>query len=567
MSAAHSQRPALARLALPALLLLHACTQPLAVAESLPQAGATRASDVDQAIAWTILHDTAVALGWPETVSPRPDLPGQAMQVAGHGASGSLSAAISVAPQAEDEALLDRLLAEGLSSGLFHGRHAVILHPGDPFPLAGPVTAPGDGAAAARSTRGLVAWRCGPYTLVASDDAGSGGEGDLAEAFFAAAEQHNLCGLPASLVILAQTADMPGGDPLLPRTMSEMAQRYYDANGYGRVDLAFTVLDADGPAGDHDWFTVGPEIAAYAGQADAYALAAVRQAGIWLHPGRQAYVERAIVVCPAGAYSLLAGSPAAVTISRPGGAAHQVDLPGTPGGRIAVSDLVLLPEGAHLGNWVHELGHTLPCRYPSTGGHDRLSDRYDYGPSGPNFGDVGYWDLMGEGNKKGAQHGMSPSQMSSYTKEAAGWLRYAVVELGQVYTLTALESQHMGDAALTFDDPLSDDPRGFYVIEGRDREASFGAPASGVIVYQVAYDGLADYAVVTKLPKPPHPSADWPMSEARLRPTLFGSGRSGGQRRVEIPGGICVTLLAESISPYRATIRVERCDPGVPDLR
>ena len=91
--------------------------------------------------------------------------------------------------------------------------------------------------------------------------------------------------------------------------------------------------------------------------------------------------------------------------------------------------------------------------------------------------------------------------MSSYTKEAAGWLRYRQAELGQEYTLTALESQNAGDEVLILDEPgergMETAPTGsgdgtrsdYYILEARDRTQPYGAPETGVVIYHVTRDG------------------------------------------------------------------------------
>ena len=92
------------------------------------------------------------------------------------------------------------------------------------------------------------------------------------------------------------------------------------------------------------------------------------------------------------------------------------------------------------------------------GGLHRVSDRYQSDQPGRQLGHVGAWDLMGTGSRWGDPAGVAPTHMSSYTKEAAGWLRYLPAELGRHYRLEALENQSMGDHVLRVDDPSSDDP-------------------------------------------------------------------------------------------------------------
>ncbi len=46
------------------------------------------------------------------------------------------------------------------------------------------------------------------------------------------------------------------------------------------------------------------------------------------------------------------------------------------------------------------------------------------------------------------------------------------------------------------------------------------------------------------------------------RSTLHGAAEPDGASEYVVPGGLVVRLLAESFSPYRATVRIERCQEG-----
>lgn len=478
-----------------------------------------------------ILTETAATLGWPAIVAARPDLPGQAWGIAPTDADPAPQwIAVAATTEAEAAAWLDQLEDEGLPRGLFHGREAIIAHPGDP------------GCAV-----GVVAWRCGPYLFAVEDRTGQGHEAALAEALEAATRRSTLGALSASLVILAQTDDAPGGDPLRPRILSQMADWYYAQNAYGRVAFDLSCLDADGPEGNQDWFSVGPTLSAYEGRREEFALAAIERALPEL-PAATVYIERIVVVCPAGTMRRLAGRVAPVTICEPDGRPIRLDLPASHT-RVELNTLVMLSEDDPLGSWAHELGHTLHSRYPAPGNIYRLTDRYASSRGGLDYGEVGAWDLMGEGSRRGS----APTHMSSYTKEAAGWLRYTEATPGQEYALTALEHQHIGDAVFRLDDPESDDARCYYLIEARDREAYFGAPESGVVIYHVTYDAAAQHAVVVQVDGASNANASAVGIE---RPTLRGVGSAA------ILNGHCrVVLLAESFAPYRATVRIERVEP------
>ncbi|MBN1401310.1 MAG: hypothetical protein JXA74_10770 [Anaerolineae bacterium] len=487
-----------------------------------------------------ILGDAGTGLGWPREIVARPDLRGEAWQIAASG--GAQRAVISVADGLQAPSLLDDLRVQGLVLGLYRGREAVISRPEDPL-AAG---------------RGVIAWRCGPYTLAAHDDAGAGREDAIAAALADAADAHNLCGLPASLVIRAETDDLPGTPSPYFAVQLDYFQMYYTANAYNRVDFAFTLGDADGPAGDDDWFSIGPALADYAGREFDLVVAALRAAAATLSPASPAYVDRVIVVTPFDTLNRATGSTSPRAMHVAGGAAFEIGLPAT-GGRVYVSDLVLISQADMLGTWAHELGHTLYSRVASAQGVHRITDRYICEETGGDVGDVGIWDLMGIGSETGAVRRAQPTHMSSYTKQAAGWLRYAPGRLNETYTLTALEWQQPNDAILTLDDPLSDDPGAFYIVEARDAAASYGPPTSGVIVYHVisASHGRGD--TVTKLPLGEGAQAGPIRDRSRARPTLHGVGDPDGRTRLDLPGGVCIELVSELFEPYRATVRVGAC--------
>ena len=523
----------------------------------------TPAAAAPQASTQQILAAVAQRLGWPATTSQRSDIPGQAIQVTsdGRAEAAAIWATVSIMGTDDDPTLLELLEAQGATRGVFHGREAVIVRPGDrTYDGAEAASAPGmNPATPCRSTQGLIAWRCGPYVFAAQDTRGEGREMEVAEALYAVAEQQGLCG-PSSVVILAQTADTPGRSTLYRfRLLAQATTWYYTLNGYGRVDIPFTLLDADGPAGANDWYTAGPSASAYAGQEMRFAIAAVQRAFAGMSLPESTYLERAIIVCPSAGELLSAQRrlfsttfwlPAATSIEV-SGAGHTA--------RIYVRDLVLLSEDDELGTWVHEVGHTLYSKYTTPSGYHRILDRYEYDQPERRFGHVGLWDLMGTGSRWGNPEGKSPTQMSSYTKEAANWLRYTEASLDREYTLTALENQVMGDLVLRLDDPLSSDPSCYYIIEARDANVFFGAPESGVVIYHVTYDHRHGHAVVNAI------SSEGGEADS-ARPglnfehaTLHGVNAPDGAREyVNASAGFKVTLVAESFSAYKATVRIER---------
>ena len=377
------------------------------------------------------------------------------------------------------------------------------------------------------------------------------------------AEQPQILYSLDTVVILAETTDTPGKGSLYRfQALAQAANWYYGLNSYGRVDFSFTFMDADGPAGTRDWYNVGSTLSAYTGNEGGFVLAALQQALAGADWPESVYLQRAIVVY-AGAELLSDAAPfSSATFWQPD--ASYVDVArGEHHTRVFIGSLILVCEQDDLGTWVHELGHTLCTRQATRGTHGRISDRYNYYDQ-PNqrYGDVGRWDLMGSGSRWGNPIGTSPTHMSSYTKEAAGWLHYRPASLDQTYELTGLENQKMGDAVLALDDPLSDDPLSYYILEARDSGAFFGAPESGVMLYHVTYDHQADHAVVDVVsPQQGDPSANQ-SDLSYQRPTLHSAASADAAREyTNAVSGFRVVLLAESFSPYRATVRIERYSP------
>jgi M6 family metalloprotease-like protein len=492
----------------------------------------------------SMLLEAAHTLGWSATYSARHDMPNRAWQIA---ASDAVELAlISVAASTGAPSLLDDLRGQGLALGLYRGREAVISRPGDPQAHG----------------HGIIAWRCGPYTLLAEDRSGAGREEGIASALADAAEAHNLCGLPASLVIHADTDDMPGPYLKAFSMMLETHQVYYDANAYGRVDFALMLLDADGPNGGDDWFRVGPAIDAYQGQAFAFAVAAMQAAFTTLHPPAASYVDRAIIVTAGQALERMTGSATAHTIHLPNDEPVRITLPDS-GARIDVSDVVLISWTAMPGVWVHELGHTLYSKQTTMHGIHRITDRYNDREMARINGHTGYWDLMGHGSRWGSPEGSAPTHMSSYSKEAAGWLQYRQATLDHDCVLTSLENQRIGDPVLTIVDPLDAGASDYYLLEARDADVPFGAPAPGVVVYHVYTNRTTGRTVVAPLSAQLGDPDAQRGKQRYQRPTLHGANASDGAKEYIIAGGVKITLLAESFAPYRATVRIERYLPSL----
>jgi hypothetical protein len=166
---------------------------------------------------------------------------------------------------------------------------------------------------------------------------------------------------------------------------------------------------------------------------------------------------------------------------------------------------------------------------------------------------------MSHGLLSGILGGTSPTHMCSYTKDAAGWLRYVSAQLDREYVLTALENQTMGDMVLTLDDPQSDD---YYIIGARDSDVFFGAPESGVVVYHITYDDVEGHAVVDIVNAHGQGDADAGSVKAIRHATLHHPAQHEGATECTLSGGLAIRLLSESQRPYQATVRIERYEPN-----
>ena len=205
---------------------------------------------------------------------------------------------------------------------------------------------------------------------------------------------------------------------------------------------------------------------------------------------------------------------------------------------------------------MHEIGHTLRSKHESSEGVRRLTDRYHLDSQGRWHGEVRRWGLMGTGEWEGDPPGSAPTHMSSFTKEAANWLRYEWVETDGDYALTSLENQRIGGAVLALDDGQRRQTGCYYILEARDGDVPYGAPSSGVLVYSVCQDRGANQTTVDALVTYREVRADdgreWIES-----PTLYGAGEPDGVTEfVSENGGLRVRLLEESFSPYEAKVRV-----------
>ena len=379
----------------------------------------------------------------------------------------------------------------------------------------------------------------------------------------AAAVERRTGPLAGTLVVLAETEEAPGQRPLEHfQALADAANHYYALNAYGCVQFDFAFPHAAGPTGPGGWTRLEGARADYGDMGYGYAVAALQKALAGMDLPEEVYLERAIVITSEEAQQASAGRVArASTLWLPGD--HAIEIPGLRhNARVYVPNIVFLSEGAELGAWVHELAHTLRARYETDGGYNRVADRYNDAQAARTNGQVGMWDLMGSGTRWGSPEGASPTHMSSYTKEAAGWLHFRPAALDQDVVLTSLENQTMGDPVLTLDDPLSDEPESYYILEARDGDAPFGAPESGVVIYYVTRDRQAGRTVVGILNAQTGDVEAVRLGQAYQRATLHGIASPDGASEHVLAGGLVVRLLAESFAPYRATVRIARYRPS-----
>lgn len=496
------------------------------------------------------LTGVARPLGWQDNTMPFPDIPGQAFGIVHIETDGTQSIAIAVMEHLDGPTMLDLLADQGMTRGVFRGRNAIIAHPGDPV----------DGIGTAVRDKGVIAWECGPYVFIVRDTTGTGQEQYLALVLEeVVAEQTNLCGIGSTIVILADTLDTPGKMRVASaEVQAEEVSLYYRCNGYGRVDFTFAFMDADGDKGDHDWYHVGSTVGDYCDNEQGYAIAAVQAAGADLDLPPVAYLNRAIVIHPV--FANLDRSHWANQCVWYDGYIAVSTAKGTS--RLYVMNILLLSEDSMARSWAHEIGHTIHSRHEINGLY-RLGDRYNAPDPALRYGNVWYWGVMGYGSVWQGRPD-APTHMTSYTKEAAGWLRYVSAEFGQDYTLQALEHQRMGDEVLVFTPPRGDDATEYYIIEARDSDVPFGAPYTGVVIYHVKRHPIFGFDVVDALV---YRDLDGCLDPIDSLPTLWGVGQPDGVTRfTNVEAGFRVWLLGESFGPYSPTIRIERLAEDTPDL-
>ncbi len=462
---------------------------------------------------------------------------------------------------------IDTMIENGLTHSSYQGREGIIMRAGDeirnPGGLLGhlievllkvlaeffeeifgadAVDSVLEDDVSAEAAAGMIMWTCGSHIFIARDDTCTGAEDSIAAALYMAAERQSICDLGDTLVLMAGTDDAPNR-----RTIGEMQQiaqdvnSYYGQNAYGRVLLSYTFLDADGDAGKADGYSVGPNVAAYAGKEREFAIAAVKKAFEDGAPRDEVELSRIIVVYSGSAQQAGSDDSNFSTLCCWPRNHQWFDIEVGPEGNkshVYAGSIIMVGEEDGLGAWTHEVGHSLYSQYTIESGHNKINDRYNYTQPWGKYGNINYWGLMGAGNWWGDPAESSPVQMSGFTKEAAEWLTYLDAELGEKYTLTALENQQYGDTVLRVDDPTSNNPRSFLILEARDSGAPYGAPESGVVLYQVSWDGGYKHYIVNAIGAAEGPtSGTGPRDRRYLRPTLRDPGDASAPTVKRWPAG------------------------------
>jgi len=551
----------------------------------------------DDEKAQEVLKKAADTLGWPDTIISSQDKSdsssgenigtGRSYTISenGKGTGDDLHASIAVFTLDQEASFWMSFIDQELDvvHSSYQGRDAEISTYGqncNPKPLVkaindwvngffesifGPSDQPDNGCV---TDHGAIMWTCGKYIFVGADDTSDSGgeENTIAAAVYSAAQQAGLCDYGDTLVIMADTPDRNGNKEL--KDMEMMTQRvnqYYGVNSMGQQPpFKFSFLSAAKAPGDSEWFTLDNNLASYPYMGDRpFATDAIKKAFDGSALTEDLYFERIVVVYPGDGHQNDPTSNFANACSYLGPNAYTEvkTLQGTR--KIYARSLIYLSENRELGGWVHEFGHSLASKYMN-GQFAHISDRYNYdATTDPDrqFGDSSKWDLMASGSHWGPDDGSTPTQMASYTKYAAGWLSYKYAALNTSYTLTALENMKAGDAELRVDDPTSTNAEEYLIIEARDATASFGAPASGVVLYGVDWDSSYNHHVVN----------DWTtltgQTEIRTAngrydtPTLYSADPSPGSTYDIVPWQLKVTVTSITRQPFAATVKVVNYDP------
>lgn len=484
---------------------------------------------------------------------------------------------------------IDVMVENGLPHSSYQGRDAIVMRTGDKLcemgGLLGHVTEiiikaieefvrslgaePNtDEETCAEATAGVIMWTCGTHIFIAGDATGSGAEDDIAAALWMAAERNHICDLGDTLVLLAGTSDAPNAKTITDaQKLAQDVNSYYGQNAYGKVVLAYTFLDADGDSGSDDGYEVGPAIAPYVNNECDFAQDALKKAFEGGAPREEMNLARAIVVYSGSSSQADSANGKLSTLCcwPRNGQSYDVEVGPTGNtSHLYVGSLVMVAENDGLGLWAHEVGHSLYSQYLIKGKFYRISDRYNYAQPWGQYGSIDNWGLMGSGNWWGDPRASWPVQMSGFTKVSAEWLSYLDGQLDEEYNLTAIEDQQAGGTVLRIDDPTSNDPSRYFILEARDSGAAYGAPETGVVLYLVAWDAANQHHVVNAISAGKGPTAGvGPGNRAYRRPTLRGAGDPNAPTVLQAPAyKIEFQLLSESTdSGYSARVQVATWEP------
>ena len=524
-----------------------------------------------------MMQKAAADLGWPETVSTGDAAGGSVgtgktymISENGKGDDDDLHGAVTVFTTEPETGVWMTFLTEqtDMEHSSYQGRDGAIQRYGkncNPKPLVkaindmvqgwissvfGESDNPDNGCV---TDHGAIAFSCGRYLFTASDgrsDQG-GAEDDIAAAIYSAAQEDGLCDYGDTLVIHADTPDIPGSQTVAESTkLGQKLNEYYGVNSYGQQPpFKLSYLDHDGARGADDWFHTTTPMSSYSAdnnKFDDYAQAAIKEAFKGADVPQDLYFERVVITYPGESQQK---DPSAPFYDGCGWKKddYYVEVDAAEGKRkIYSKNNIFLSEKRDLGTWAHEFGHSLPSKNMLPQGFDRISDRYNIAgwPTGQ-YGEINSWGLMGYGVWWGnnADH---PVQMEGFTKNAAKWLGLQSASINKTYTLTSIEDMKAGDNVLTLDDPTSADPNDYYIIESRDPSAVFGAPENGVMIYKVSTASPTAYPVMNSLaPQTGAATKTGPYGQQYIPPTL--SDTSGNASTyTDVPGQFRIRLLSKS---------------------
>ncbi len=542
----------------------------------------------EESKARNVVIKTAQDLGWDTSTGPREGAPGTSYQITPEGGDAEdpeLFAAIAVTGSDLDAlGMLQLLQDNGMRRSTFHGRDAIITLPTDKIcnakensimdwilkiiryiaqEIAKAMEVEDyDASELCISPHETYAWRCGKYVFMVQDQTEEGYGDDIANSLYARANEANICGMESTVILLSAPSDLSGTKTLSHfQNIAQGVNTYYSYNGYGRTSFTYTFFDADGSKGSNDWYVLNNPASSYTWES--YALNSIKNAFEKQDLEKEVYLDRIVIVHPGKGKQL--GGPAnlysACWWKDNNFNIEVTDVEGEKS-KIYVQNIIIQSEEDDVGTWAHEFGHTLYSKHKISN-YNRISDRYNYdGEPWGQYGRIEHFGLMGSGNWWGTPAGTSPTHMSSFTKESSDWLSYKdITELGTSYTITSLENLDFGGNVYRIDEPRTDNPNFYYIIEARDSSVPFGYPESGVVIYFVQYDTANKHHVVNNLLPQNTKTYEEVGKSWYYKPTLHTTS-GNGSTFINVPAKFFVTLQSESNSPYSASVFVGEYDPA-----